>query len=374
MKKSCICFITCFCLIMGGCSSKPKGTEMTRKENILEIIYSVADELGMKVMCDMNIIGGGLYHPDDNHDSILTVLKKKSDKHIVAYHEMYGNHPSFWGWYLNNEINPMDSLDYKQAHFWRQLWKSVANKCHAIAPGSKVTISPFFLLDKEEFRGFRYQSPAEYEAWWFNTMKESDIDVLMLQDSGAEHLSFFTLDEREPFLAAAAKACQRAGKEFWVNVETGQVEADNWAEALEMEHNHSREWAFTQIDWLKQKLLLAAKYGTGIINWGYYPFMNPKDEYEAEVDGQKVNADNRKANYEAYKNYIESLTDNIPDGLLVQPKLQGTVWFLEAGMENKDMATLEKELREEITNQRNLGFTYLWICSTSYYFTAEKEK
>lgn len=102
--------------------------------------------------------------------------------------------------------------------------------------------------------------------------------------------------------------------------------------------------------------------------------MNPKDEYEAEVDGQKVNADNRKANYEAYKNYIESLTDNIPDGLLVQPKLQGTLWFLEAGMENKDMATLEKELREEITNQRNLGFTYLWICSTSYYFTAEKEK
>lgn len=64
---------------MGGCSSKPKGNEIPCKENVLEIIYSVADELGMKVMCDINIIGGGLYHPDENHDSILTVLKKKSN-------------------------------------------------------------------------------------------------------------------------------------------------------------------------------------------------------------------------------------------------------------------------------------------------------
>ena len=68
MKKNCIYFITCFCLIMGGCSSKPKGNEIPCKENVLEIIYSVADELGMKVMCDINIIGGGLYHPDENHE------------------------------------------------------------------------------------------------------------------------------------------------------------------------------------------------------------------------------------------------------------------------------------------------------------------
>ena len=62
---------------------------------------------------------------------------------------------------------------------------------------SIVTISPFFLLDKDGLRGFEYLAPSEYEEWWGTTLSETGIDILMLQDSGEHRL--FSLTERAPF-------------------------------------------------------------------------------------------------------------------------------------------------------------------------------
>ena len=65
------------------------------------------------------------------------------------------------------------------------------------------------------------------------------IDIVMLQDSGAEHLSFFTLAEREAFYKAFYNACRRTGKELWGNIETAEILARDWEHALEMERNGS---------------------------------------------------------------------------------------------------------------------------------------
>ena len=59
--------------------------------------------------------------------------------------------------------------------------------------------------------GFPRVSPTEYAAWWEETLRQTKIDVVMLQDSGAEHLGFFTLADREPFFAAMQTACRAAG-------------------------------------------------------------------------------------------------------------------------------------------------------------------
>lgn len=368
MKKSIYLFILfSVCMFCTSCTSKKNKETNNRDADVLEMIYSIADELNMKVMCDIDLRGGDLYQK-----STVEELTQNSDKYIEAYYKQYGHHTSFWGWYLNNEINPIENSDHEQSAFWRTIWKSIVDKCHAVAPGTKTTISPFFLLDKESLRGFKYQEPKEYEEWWYHTMKESGIDILMLQDSGAEHLSFYTLDDRRPFFQAFANACRKAGKEFWVNVETGQVEAKDWPHALKMEKEFNRDWAFTEMDWLKQKMDLAAEYGTGIINWGYYPLMTPAKEHSVltiqDIDGQPVDLSKRKANYDAYKAYVQTVSETIPAGKLTQPKLNGTLWFLPP-LVDQDKEELKKTVRQEIMDQKNLGFTFLWICNTPNHFS-----
>ena len=147
--------------------------------------------------------------------------------------------------------------------------------------GVIVAISPFFLLDDTSRRGFICLTPQQYAQWWGATLKETGIDVIMLQDSG-EHLAFFTLEQREPFWAATAEAAQ-GETQFWLNVETGEADVRSWEEYLPLESRRKVPWRFTPIEWLEQELRLASKYADHIVNWGYFPYMDP---HRAEaVDG-----------------------------------------------------------------------------------------
>lgn len=368
-EKSCsVLLLFAFLTLQLSCGSKKSETARVDEKDVLSLIYQVAEELDMKVICDIDLRGGDLYRKQS-----VDELIQKSDQYIEAYHNKYGHYNSFWGWYLNNEINPIENDDVEQSTFWRTTWKAVVDKCHAVAPGSKVTISPFFLLDKQSLRGFKYLEPQVYEEWWYHTMKDAGIDILMLQDSGAEHLSFFTLEDRRPFFQAFASACERAGKEFWLNVETGQVVARDWSHALQMEKDFERAWAFTEIDWLKQKLELAAEYGTGIVNWGYYPLMNPSETHSVltieDVDGQPVDLSKRKANYDAYKAYAKDVPVAFAAGKKTAPRITGTLWFLPKLIDNGEETNLEQAVRQEIEQQKALGFEYLWVCNTPDHFT-----
>jgi len=149
-----------------------------------------------------------------------------------------------------------------------------------------VTISPFFLLDDTSRRGFTYLTPEQYASWWGKTMQETGIDIMMLQDSG-EHFSFFSLEQREPFFTFMADACHKAGAKFWINVESGEIHISDWDEYLARVEGWGEyltpascgdkgvPWRFTPIDKLEQKLELAARYADNIVNWGYFPFMDP---------------------------------------------------------------------------------------------------
>lgn len=341
----------------------------TRHEDIdvLDIIYSTADDLQMKVISDFSLRGGDLYGKQSPES-----IYEHSDEYIQKYYTKYGGHSSFWGWYLNTEINPIETTDSLQSDFWRSIWKFATSKCHKTDPGSKVTISPFFILDKDEYRGFKFRPPEYYEEWWYHTLLETDIDIIMLQDSGAEHLSFYTLNDRLPFIQAFAKACKKAGKEFWLNVETGQVKAENWEEAINMEHNKRKAWEFTDIDWLKEKLDAASGIATGIVNWGYYPLMNPVENDTIltinQIDGQEVDISSREKNYDAYFDYYKNLPDTIPTGKLTIPKLNGTLWFLPEGINRYGKRMITHAVMKELRAQKKIGFEYVWICNTPSYF------
>lgn len=255
-------------------------------EDILAVIFSIADEKGMKVISDLP--QGGWYGKTTAEQMIAEL-----SAFAAKYTARYGTHQSFWGWYLNHEINPIAPEDAGQTAYWRAAWKGVTETCHRLRPDSKVTISPFFLLDAARRRGFVYLTPAQYADWWGETLRQTGIDILMLQDSG-EHLSFFTLAEREPFWAAVSRACHAAGKQFWVNVESGHAVVAGWDEYLRLEQDHTVPWAFTPMEGLEQKLRMAARYGDNIVNWGYFPYMDPQSQDEKAKEA-----------YAAYKAYAQ---------------------------------------------------------------------
>jgi hypothetical protein len=208
--------------------------------------------------------------------------------HTRAYWSRYGKHASFYGWYLNYEINPLAPEEREQSRWWRTVWREQTAECHRVAPRLQVFISPFFILGKNGRNGIKYLAPQQYADWWRDTLRETKIDVVMLQDSGAEHASFFTLADREPFFAAMQAACRDAGARLWLNVETGEKLAANWDEFAAIEREQRVLWRFTPIDHLAAKLELAARYGEEIVNWGYFPFMMPNSSGVQAACGSKT--------------------------------------------------------------------------------------
>lgn len=265
--------------------------------DVLGMVHEIANEYGMQVIVDLPKDGWYGKNTAEEMAGALTDYARQ-------YHARYGKHSSFHGWYLNHEINPIAPEDAEQSAFWRKVWRETVSVCHELAPKSLVTISPFFLLDKDRKRGFVYQLPDEYAAWWGATLRETGIDVLMLQDSG-EHLAFFTLEDREPFWAAAARACRDAGAAFWLNVESGEADVRNWDEYLWLEAAGKVPWRFTPMPWLGQKLCRAARYADRIVNWGYFPYMDP------DPRAGKERADARSA-YDAYKAWYDRVRTGPP--------------------------------------------------------------
>lgn len=200
-------------------------------------------------------------------------------ENISRVGERFKGHPAFFAWYIPHEIYMSwpDEPGYPYIH---KLYPELVRLCKraAVLP---VTLSPFFILDKDKvFGGFRYGEPAEYERFWAGLIKASGIDVIMLQDSG-EHFSYVTNDQRRPFFEAMANACAKAGARFWGNVETAEYVCNSKEEFVRrfgrIHHSAARglEWRPVPIERLKEKLELAAEYCEDIVTWGYREFCRP---------------------------------------------------------------------------------------------------
>ena len=84
-------------LLISSCKTKseqPQSQESNRPD-VLEMIYSIADKKGMRVISDLNMSGGAWYGTISADE-----LEKKTREYISRYHVRYGKHKSFWGWYL----------------------------------------------------------------------------------------------------------------------------------------------------------------------------------------------------------------------------------------------------------------------------------
>jgi len=218
-----------------------------------------------------------------------------------GFAEKYGRHESFKYWYIPHEVY----LRWDESRQWMHRLFTSLTRISKEAKNVPMTISPFFILDDQQRMGpFRYGEPAEYYDFWREVLPGTGVDILMLQDSG-EHVSFYTMDDRRPFIDAVCRACRDSGVTFWGNVETGELEVSGWAEYMEKFACHVNDprtrpyWRAVPIDRLAAKLALAAEYAERIVTWGYREFMR-------RAAGEKA-----KKAYDDYKAYYEKITGGV---------------------------------------------------------------
>jgi hypothetical protein len=207
----------------------------------------------------------------------------------------YGGYESFAGWYISHEIYlPTGG---KQQRFVRELYRELATEFHML-DDKDVILSPFFILDQKQQLGpYPYGSPYAYTIWWTECLHDTPIDIIALQDSG-EHLSFYTVADREPYFKALREACDNTDKTLWGNLETGELVVDNF-EAFERDFGCHVNDPKTQKFWravpaakMKAKAEMMCCYVDKLISWGYREYIRPSlgqkaaevyDQYRAYV-------------------------------------------------------------------------------------------
>jgi hypothetical protein len=228
----------------------------------LEFIFSEADRRGLEVM--LQTWTTPFWYNDWNPQEEV----ERNRDFIARAWDLYGHHASFRTWYIGHEIYVVWG---ELSDGYREIYRGIVAACRETSPQCRVSISPFFILDRKKILGdFRFAEPEEYTEWWAETLRLTGLDLLMVQDSG-EHASFTSIPEKGPFIAAYAEACREAGKEFWVNVETAEMDVTGY-EALRDARElpaADQPWRPVPIPRLRKKLELAGRYSPHAVTWGW---------------------------------------------------------------------------------------------------------
>lgn len=191
--------------------------------------------------------------------------------------EEFGGHPAFFAWYVPHEIYMCWG---RMADYIDTLYPKLVEICKKAAD-APVTISPFFILDRDKvFGDFRYNDPDEYRAYWTRLIRRSGFDIVMMQDSG-EHFSYVTNEMRRPFYEAMSGACRDGRARFWGNVECSEFECPSKEEYIRrygrIHHSKVKDapWRPVPIDRMRDKLRIAAEYCEDIVTWGYREYCQP---------------------------------------------------------------------------------------------------
>ncbi|HSW47292.1 MAG TPA: DUF4434 domain-containing protein [Phycisphaerae bacterium] len=267
---------------------------LTQADNpLLNRIFDEADRREWRVILATSTNGRWYFDWD------IPALKKIEERNIRAMARMYAQRPSFFAWYINYEIY----MEWgEKSERIRELYHCIGRLAREITPKAKLTISPFFLADKDQIRDkFRYADPEEYALWWAETLLHAGIGIVMLQDSSELHCRCVPAETRVAFFEAMQAACKAGGAELWGNVETVEVAAGDMTEyAAWLKRSRKSKtalpWTF---DMTRNsfKLDLASRFSTNIVSWGW-EYWNPVVPRSGAGDG--------KDNYAAYKEYFDS--------------------------------------------------------------------
>lgn len=179
--------------------------------NPLEAILSAADRHNVKFF-----IGGGFYGDwEDPHTISDPVAAKKRLQAIEELTNLYGHHPSFYGWYWPNEaeIHP----------YYTQEFIDYVNGCSRLArqlkPQAPIMIAPY---------GTR---SAVADDRYIRQLDAMDVDIFAYQDEVGVRKSKVT--ETAKFFETLHKAHDRSQKaKLWADVEIFEFQGEVYKSAL----------------------------------------------------------------------------------------------------------------------------------------------
>lgn len=133
----------------------------------------------------------------------------------------YGGSPAFKGWYIWFEV---DNVNEPSSAEWDNLaryFKTVCDHLHALAPGRKVVIAPFFATSPDAGG----MAADGWQAMWEYILARAPIDVIALQD-GVGAGNAVAADLPLWFGATKNAVATRNGSQLWADTENFRI-ADN---------------------------------------------------------------------------------------------------------------------------------------------------
>lgn len=181
--------------------------------DMLEMALSAADQCGMKVR-----VGLGF---NDEWWSIDTYdpqwLEQESEINRVIATEiqmMYSKHPSFAGWYIPHEFNPLMAMTVEQLANLNQFYRKIAGS---------IQLDSYQTIMAAPFYNARLSEPFTMALWsyiLYHVFKDSGIGILALQDSvGA---GFNTVEDLDEIFDATRKVTSKMGMKLYAVTETFQ--------------------------------------------------------------------------------------------------------------------------------------------------------
>ena len=143
-------------------------------------------------------------------------IKHHVDRSVAVVKDIagqFGTHPALGGIYYSVEITNQPAFIKNHAYLAEEIINPVAKAVHAELPGKKLAISPFF--------NTKLASAEEFGKMWEYVLKNSELDILILQDGvGVEpHTLTQNNDLISEYFQAVQKAAKAAGKPLWGNAE-----------------------------------------------------------------------------------------------------------------------------------------------------------
>lgn len=178
----------------------------------LETLLAGADEYGLKVFVSCGFYGDpGKASANRRSEAV----REKAFAAIREIQEKYGNHPSFYGWYLPDEYCIIRRFSRRFTEFANRY----AGYIHRISPGKKILIAPYGTLTVKADRKYTER------------LRKLDVDFIAYQDEVGVKKS--TPERVEKKFRALKKAHDEAGKSrLWADIELFDFEGPVYLSAL----------------------------------------------------------------------------------------------------------------------------------------------
>jgi len=182
------------------------------KKDSTDHIKTIVDE-AQKIDMDifLGLAGSDNWWKNCNDDEYLKLEKDKCCQVFDELWSMYGDLKNIKGIYLSQELEDRSYQTKEKRERITKFIADLSNYCKKRDSKIKILISPFW---------GGYQPVSEYQKWWMLFLKETDVDIVALQDGVGCHRVLPDSDDLVEHYKALGSACEKNRKEFWSDLET----------------------------------------------------------------------------------------------------------------------------------------------------------